>query len=239
MTENQEMYCSPSVVISNKNNNLHLVSFPPVNNENMNTIDRIISAVFRSIHYSSKICNYCELEGKYYQEEDTDLILRYLNSAQQISNHHCYGCIQYHKSNENYFDQANMYFEADQNIINKQSFAGKQIKIQRSSGEIVDGHITKDSCLRYIDDNLMMYVEFIVDNEKYYKYVSLIDYNSKRLKNTSYGILTLNPELKDEELILTIKNNPEWLDEYRKPWKELFITELDKIGIKYKFIYEE
>ena len=205
----------------------------------MNSIDRIMYTVFRSTHYSSKKCNYCELDGKYYPEDDTNLILRYLNGAQQISKHHCYGCIQYHKSNENYFDQVNMYFECDKNIIYKQSFAGKQIKIQRSSGEIVDGNITKDSCLRYIDGHLMMYVEFMKGSELYYKYVSLIDYNNEKLSIHIKGILTLNPELKDEELILTIKNNPEWLDEYREPWKELFITELDKIAIKYKFIYEE
>jgi len=165
--------------------------------------------------------------------------MKYLDGAQQISKHHCYGNIQYHKTNENLFDQANMYFEANQNIINKQSFAGKQIKIQRSSGEIVDGYIVKDSCLRIIDDNLMMYVKFMIDNEIYYKYVSLINYNSKQLKLPIQGILTLNPELKDEELILTIKHNPKWLDEYREPWKKLFITKLDEIGIKYKFIYEK
>lgn len=239
MAEEKELYYSPSIMVSKEDDKLRLVSFPPIDNIDMTTVDRIIYAVFRSTHHSSKKCNYCELDGNYYSENDNNLTMKYLDGAQQISKHHCYGCIQYHKSNEKLFDQANMYFETDKNIINKQSFAGKPIKIQRSSGEIVEGHITKDSCLRIIDDNLMMYVEFIVDNEIYYKYVSLFDYTIRQLKNEMKGILTLNPELKDEELILTIKNNPEWLNKYREPWKALFTTKLDEFGIKYKFIYEE
>ena len=55
----------------------------------------------------------------------------------------------------------------------------------------------------------MMYVEFMADNEIYYKYVSLTNYKSEKLKLPIQGILTLNPKLKDEELVLTIKHNPE------------------------------
>lgn len=237
MSEKQKINYAPSITISEKNNKLCLISFPPVANDNMTTTDRIIHAVFRSTNYSSKRCDYCELDGNYYTEDDNNLGIRYLDGAQQICRHHCYGCIQYHTSNEKLFDQANMYFECEKSIINKQSFAGKQIKIQRSSGKIVDGCITKDSCLRIINDYLMMYVEFIVNDEIYYKYVRLLDYNHG--DKLTKGLLTLNPELKNEQLVLTIKNHPEWLNEYREPWKKLFEKELNKINIHYKFKYED
>ena len=100
MSQDLEMYYSPSIIMSRENDNLHLISFPPINNDDMSANDKIIYAVFRSINYSSKKCNYCELSGNYYAEDDNNLTMKYLDGAQQISKHHCYGYIQYHRSND-------------------------------------------------------------------------------------------------------------------------------------------
>ena len=94
--------------------------------------DSIINAVFRSTRFSSKICNYCELSKKFYPKEN-DLIIGILNCSKQLSFHYCFGNIQYHPSKTQYFEEANMFFEYEQNIIQKQSWVGENIKIQESN----------------------------------------------------------------------------------------------------------
>ena len=188
--------------------------------------------------YSSKFVNICELSNEKYDKEDNNLIIGILDGSKQLSNHHCFGNIQYHKKNKKYFDYANMFFEYYQNLIQHQSWGGKNINIQRSNGKIQNVNIYNDSCLRYFHNKLMFYVEFIDNGQKYNKWVSLLDYIDDN-KNIIFGILTLNPKLMNEELFLTIYEHPEWMNKYREEWKELFSRELNRTKIKYKFIYKK
>jgi hypothetical protein len=210
---------------------------PPIKKYDENH-ECIIDAVIRSTCFTSKFCNYCELSNTYYNEDDNGLIVNNLIGSNFLSSHHCYGCIQYHISNKELFEQANMYFECDTKIIQKQSWNDKKVKISRSNGKIIDSEILKDSPIRFVDNYIMLYVRFFENDEKYHKWVRLLDYYSEKNDINIKGLLSLNPELKNEELILTINNHPDWLNEYRDPWKELFVSELDNIDIKYKFIYE-
>ena len=53
------------------------------------------------------------------------------------------------------------------------------------------------------------------------------------------GLISLNPELKEKELINYIKNHPEWLDDFRKEWKDKMINYLDNIPITYSLRYQD
>jgi hypothetical protein len=237
MSTTTDMHICSSVKINKVNNKLDFISFPPTRKEDTELNENIINAVVRSITYSSKICNYCELSNTTFSKDNTNIIMDYLAGSQNISNHHCYGCIQYDKTKQELFDQANMYFEYDMNIIQKHSLSEKSIKIPRSNGDTSNGIIVKDSCLRLLENNLMVYVEFTDNEQLNNKWVRFIDY--KNGEKVTKGLFTLNPELKNEQLVLTIKNHPEWLNEYREPWKKIFEKEFNKININYKFEYED
>ena len=198
--------------------------------------DKITYAIFKSTNFSSKLVNYCELSGKYYN--DDSVILQKLNGAEQLSNHHCYGAIQYHPENENLMKQANMYYEAISNIFCNHSWKGLDVKIERSSGQIMDTNIHENSCIRYFKNNIMFYIEFKENDELYNKWIPLKDYYSERRDRTDRGILSLNPDLYHKEIILYISSHPEWMNNVRKKWIELFTTEIEKTGIKVKLEYK-
>jgi len=200
-----------------------------------NTGNFIPYAVFKSTNFTSKLVNKCELTGKYYNNKD--LILDRLTSSEQINNHHCYGCIQYHPDNKELFKEANLYFEYFMNLIHKHSWQGLKIKIERSNGDILDTNIHENSYIRLLNNNIVFYVEFFENGETFNKSIHLLDYYSERRKKTDKGILSLNPEFLEKKLILYIDKHPEWMNSQRKEWIELFNTELKKTGINYSFIY--
>ena len=198
--------------------------------------NNISYAVFKSTHFTSKMMTLCELSGKYYN--DNKMVLHRLNGAEQLNNHHCYGCIQYHPENENLMDFANMYFEATFDILCNHSWKGLPIKIERSSGQIMEINIHENSCIRYFKNKIMFYIEFTENNELYHKWIPLTDYYSERRDKTDSGFLSLNPELYQKEIILYVDNHPEWMNDIREKWIKLFTTEIEKAGIKVKLEYK-
>ena len=133
---------------------------------------------------------------------------------------------------------ANMYFEAIFNILCNHSWKGLPIKIQRSSGQILETNIHENSCIRYFENKIMFYIQFIEKDELYNKWVPLTNYYSERRDKIDSGILSLNPELYQKEMILYIDNHPEWMNNIRDKWIELFTTEIEKTGIKVKLEYK-
>ena len=101
----------------------------------------------------------------------------------------------------------------------------------------MEANIVDKSGLRYNKDRgmLMMYVEFINNSEIFYKWVPLTNYQSKSLKREVKGILELNPNLLEENLILTIDEHPEWMNEERDELMKLMRDELNKTNLKYVF----
>ena len=196
---------------------------------------KIQYAVFRSTHFTSKFVNRCELSGIDYTEDCLNFTR--LKAANQLSSHHCYGCIQYHPDNEELLNQANMFFETDVKIIHNHNWKGLPIKIQRSNGNILETNIHKDSCIRILNDHLMFYIEFQENNEIFHKWVRLNDYYSEKRNQTDIGILTLNPELCEKELILYVNESPEWMNSIRQNWIELFTSKFEESSVKYRFEY--
>ena len=176
------------------------------------------------------------MSGKYYKDENFKCVR--LNGAEQLSKHHCFGIIQYHEENEKLLEEANLYFEYYKNIIHNHSWKGLELKIQRSNGNITKTNIHKDSCVILFNDLIMFYVEFIENGMEYNKLIPLTDYYSKNRNTTDKGILTLNPEFKDRELILYIDNHPEWMDTYRKEWIKKFTDKFESTGINFRFEYK-
>lgn len=248
-SEYNNYHLLPSFSITNIFGNIYNSMFPPSINdmaESVELSEHIINSVVRSVNYSSKFCNYCELSNIFYDKYNKDILLGILKGAEHINCHHCYGRVQYHKNNENLFKEANMYFECYKNIIQNYVWTNKNIKILRSNGEIFDSIIIKGSPIMFNNDNLMIYVEFFENDIQLNKWVYLNDtiitekeddvfINNKTIR----GILTLNPELKNEQLVLTINNHPEWLNEYRKKWIKLFTDQINKMDVNYKFEYED
>ena len=198
--------------------------------------DKIQYAVFKSINFTSKFVNQCELSGEKYN--NSKLVIERLNCAEQINNHHCYGCIQYHPDNENLMNIANMYFECAMDILCNHSWKGLNIKIERSNGDIMDTNIHENSCIRYLRNQIMFYIEFHENNELLHKWIPLTDYYSERRNKTDRGILSLNPDFYQKEIILYINNHPKWMNTIRESLIELFITEIEKTGIKVKLEYK-
>ena len=103
---------------------------------------------------------------------------------------------------------------------------------------LLETNIHKDSCLRILNDHLMFYIEFEENNEVYHKWVRLNDYYSEKRNQTDKGILTLNPELCEKELILYVNESPEWMNCIRQNWIELFTSKFEDLSVKYKFKYK-
>lgn len=197
--------------------------------------ENIMQTVIRCINFTSKYVNNCELTDTKYSQDNSNIKIVQLYCADQISNHHCYGVIQYHIDNEKLLNDANMYFEYIQNIIQNQSWAGENIKIERSDGNIFDTCIYEKSCLRLYDNSLMIFVKFMENDIYKYKWIPLLDYTCSKTDMITKGILSLNPHLKEKPLILTIDKHPSWMDEYRDKWIKNFTEYLDKLEINYRF----
>ena len=83
----------------------------------------------------------------------------------------------------------------------------------------------------------MFYIEFQENNEIFHKWVRLNDYYSEKRNQTDIGILTLNPELCEKELILYVNESPEWMNSIRQNWIELFTSKFEESSVKYRFEY--
>jgi len=242
----QQNICT-NLVIEQRGDKIHADSFPPIENDkndDNSIVDNIQRAVFRSTHFSSKFANKCEISNNCYINSDVGLMCAYLKGAQQLRNHHCYGCIQYHSDYENYIKDANMFFEYQQMIIQNHNWCDKTIKIKRSNGDVFETKIFKNSIIRYYKDKILFYVEFENNGEICNKWVPLTNYISERTGIETFGLLTLNPNLIDEELILYIGESPEWMKEERQEWNNIFDSKFKEIctnysEFKYRFSNED
>lgn len=212
------------------------ISFPPTI-ETRTHNENIRYAVFRSMNYSSKYNTICELTNKQYPEDE--LLFTKLKSADYIKNHHCAGNIIYHPENEQYLDDAHLYFECQEKMMLNHSLQGKEINIERSNGNIEKAIIVKDSCFLYNNNykSMSVYVCFKNkdDDEDYYKWVLLEDCISNSTKKYRKGVYNLNKELFDEGIIFYVKEHPEWMDVERKHLFEFIKENLDKLSINCTF----
>ena len=67
-----------------------------------------------------------------------------------------------------------------------------------------------------------------------HKWIPFLDTESKSLGKNTKGLLSLNPELLDKELIITLKKCPEWLEDERQPFIKNMKVHLDNTKMKYK-----
>ncbi len=209
------------IITRQENDNVRGISFPPIK-KNQDLGEHIKDAVFRSMNFTSKMINYDELSGKYVDEyeDDNNLRLITLQGATQVLQHHCSGRIQCDITNTENIRFANMYFEVQETCIQNNSLQGKNIKIERSNGNIIDGIISSDSIIKYSErfNSFMVHSEFKIGNDVFYKFIPFKNYerNGKIYK----GLLELNPQLLDEDLIVTILESPDWMIEERNEWYE-------------------
>lgn len=217
------------------NNSVHSI-FDIIHTEKQNVSkpNTIKDAVWKSMNFSSKKGSKCELSGKLYDSDS--LHLGILDGAQSINQCHWSGNIIYHKDNEHLLNDANCWFEYQETIIQNHYWTNKNIIIQRSNGDKINVPICKNSCIRIQFDKILFYVEFIEKGQILNKWVPLLKYFSNSKQQEILGILDLNPELINEELILTIKNHPKWMDDERQKWKKQFEDKLNESGIKYTFV---
>ena len=147
----------------------------------------------------------------------------------------------FHPDNEKYIKDANIYFECYYNYIQKHSLTDLKLTFQRSNGNLCEGTVPVDSGILFINskDTLSLYIEFIENNQTFFKWVAFNDTVSTSTDIEMKGLISLNPELKEKELIIYIKNHPEWLDDFRKEWKDKMINYLDNIPITYSLRYQD
>ena len=94
--------CSSTMITKNKND-FNSLQFPPIKKTYDDYYNNIIDTVLRCTTFSSKFINRCELSNKFFNDDDDYLRVKYLKGSQCISNHHCYGCVQYDKRREDLF----------------------------------------------------------------------------------------------------------------------------------------
>ena len=212
--------------------------FPPQIKSEQSIEDNIKDAVFKSMNFSSKMINTCEFTGVIHKE---GVYMFRLDGANYLNDHHCSGQIMYHEDNKKYIKEANIYFECYYNYIQKYSLTDLKLNFERSNGDISEGSVPIDSGILYIQsrDALGLYIDFIENNQKLYKWVTFIDTVSKSTGKLSKGLITLNPELQNHELIIYIKKHPEWLNEDRVKWLTFMDDQLKKTNLKYSLRYEE
>jgi hypothetical protein len=136
-----------------------------------------------------------------------------------------------------------MYFECDRKIIQNHNWCDKSVNIQRSNGDIQQTAIFTDSVIRFLSDCIMFYVRFEENHETQYKWVPLTDYTSNRTNKKTTGLLNLNENLVNEELVLYIGEHPEWMNKERAELFEFYTIQLNKVvenypDFKYRFSNE-
>jgi len=210
------------------------ISFPPLQHSNKTIIENIKEAVFRSMNFTSKFINVCEISGKEYTN---NIYLHKIQGAEYIRPHHCAGNIQYHKDYENFLEDINLYFEIQEKYFQNHSFSNLKLNFERSNGDILEGTVVKDSGLLYIPsrESLALYITFRIDGEEFFKWIPLIDTFSKSLHKETKGLLGLNESLKEKELIIYVNETPEWLKLERTTFIETMKTKLDKTQLSYLF----
>ena len=210
------------------------IAFPPIV-EDKTIEESIRSAVFRSMNFTHKVCNTCELTNKIYDGDQ--LKMSRLKSAEYIKSHHCAGNIIYHPENAKHLDVANMYFECQQKMIQSHSLQGKTVLFERTNGEIQKGTIVEDCCLLYMKlyDDFGLHITFMVDDEPKYKWITINDRFSNSMNKTVKGLYLLNQDIFNDEIKLVIKECPEWLATEREFWIKFIQDKLDKNKIKFTF----
>lgn len=212
-------------------------NFPPIHRENNTSEEIIREAVFRSMNYTSKFIGKCELSNKFYGE---DKIITYrIPGAYALINHDLAGHIMYHPNNEFLKKDAETLFECEYKIIMRHSLKNRIINIYRSNGGVSKANILEESPIHINKNNeLCVYSEFENDGVNLCKWIPIKNRFSKSLQTEVPGLLELNPEIKDDCIIIDIVNNhPEWLNSERADWFKTIKHFLDDSELKYKFNY--
>ena len=209
-------------------------SIPSLKNSEQIIIENIKEAVFRSMNFTSKFINVCEISGK---EDTNNIYLHKIQGAEYIRNHHCAGDIQYHKDYEKMLAVVNVYFEIQEKYFQNHSFSDLKVNFERTNGDILEGTVVKDSGLLYIPsrDSFALYITFKINKESVFKWVPLIDTFSQSLQKETKGLLSLNEHLKDKELVIYVNETPELLKQERTTFIETMKTKLDKTQLPYLF----
>lgn len=213
------------------------VFYPPKVSDNKTKEDMIRDAVFRSTHLTSKHISICEFSGEIYSEDNDVLVERRLKGSRHIDDHHCFGNILYNKDLENDFKQANFLFEIEWNCIQKHSFQGKKIKIQRTNGDIHEATICEDSPITFTEkyNTFLVKVEFDGGGIILYKSVPFETYQGS--VGERKGILELNPHLVSEELVVYFNEDiqAEWMKEERIQWSEKMRSKLNNTPLRISY----
>jgi hypothetical protein len=210
-----------------------LTSFPPLKKVDQATSKNIKEAVFRSMNFTSKFANMCEIS----KELSQDVYLHTIKGAQNIRNHHCAGEILYNKDYEYLLADINIYFEIQEKYFQNHSFDNMKLMFERSNGDIIEGTVLEDSGILYIPsrDELALYITFTINDEKLFKWIPLNDTFSKSLNKKTTGLLSLNKELNNKELIIYVNKTPEWLKTERDTFLEMMENKLKKTKLQYSF----
>jgi len=119
----------------------------------LNTIEEFverITGVLDTIGFSAKRIDFDEFVKKQYEKESV-----YEHNILGAGNYYIYprGAVSSHPSNKIFYDAANLQFMLNENfvpihLIDCKLDLGKTIKIPRSSGDLNDGYISKNSALK-------------------------------------------------------------------------------------------
>ena len=74
------------------------------------------------------------------------------------------------------------------------------------------------------------------NNEEMYKLVGLPDYYSNTAQKMLSGLLSVNPNIKQQPLIIKIKKGHGFFEIEQQIWKNKMQDHLDSMGIKYSFV---
>jgi hypothetical protein len=198
--------------------------------------DIIKNNVVKSTLSTLKAIGKCELTNKTYKEDTNEIMLYKLKGAEAVNSHHCYATIFYHKENEKYLKYANMYYECFDSLIQKHSLQNKTVNLYRSNGDIDKGYIDVESPIKFFEDTRGMCVYIKIKDSELSKWVPFNDTFSNSLNKVYPGLLSLNKELFDEELIIYFDSQSYPYDNDRDRFKKFFVSELDKLSINYKIV---
>lgn len=193
-------------------------------------------AVENSLVSTMKHIGKCEFDQEYYP--DTEILSFRLDGSEAINPHHCYGSIFIHEGNQTYCEDANIYFGCHIDLIQYHSLQDTKVNVPRSKGDTVEGYIKKDTPIRYWQSKncLAITVHFIENNEEMYKLVGLPDYYSNTAQQMLSGLLSVNPNIKQQPLTITIKKGHGFFEIEQQIWKHKIQDHLDNIEMKYSFL---
>ena len=193
-------------------------------------------AVENSLISSMKHIGKCEFDQGYYP--DTEIMSFRLAGSEAINPHHCYGSIFIHEGNQTYCEDSNIYFGCHLDLIQYHSLQETKVNVPRSNGDTVEGYIKKDTPIRYWQSKncLAITVHFMENDEEMYKLVGLPDYFSNTTQQMLSGLLSVNPNIKQQPLTITIKKGHGFFEIEQQIWKNKMQDHLDNIEMKYSFV---